>query len=437
MRARAGEHPLCVVRGRRDLGGFMIKRTVMAGVPAAAAVALVFMLPVAASAQAVEAPPTFDAGKIAGIEPVGSNYTIENPVHSDGMLRVYDLTTPYGKFRVRGDAMMRMRANELRALAALEKVSNSDTFAKALAQAGLSPVKYTGKLITNPVGTVKDTFSGIGAMFDRFAAGAAAQGQTPDRPVASLLGVTDARRKLAARYGVDPYTDFPPLDAKLRQLAQAATAGGLVVTGALMAVPGAAGLIVSNLATANKLNDVSIDQLARDYTAAQILALNRKRLLAMKVSPPVIDKLLANRDFSPIDMAAMVAALDSMKGVRDREIFVDRAAEAHPRYVAYFVRRQAELMASAYRHHAGYLHFVSLGGDPVLLDRRGRLQMVGPIDALSWTKDSAATLTRMTAAAKQAAPKRHGEVQITGMATKLATRELKKQGWTVREHPPN
>jgi hypothetical protein len=415
----------------------MMRRRFLAGISAAAPVALVLMLPAAASAQQTENPPTFDASRIAGIQPVGSNYTIQNPVRSDGMLRVYNLTTPYGKFLVRGDAMMRMRINELKALAALQKVSNSDTFAKALVKAGLSPVKYTGKLITNPVGTVKGTLSGVGAFFDRLAAGAAAQGNTPDKPVASLLGVTDARRKLAARYGVDPYTDFPPLDAALKRLAQASTAGGLVVTGALMAVPGAAGVIVSNLSTANKLNDVAIDQLARDYTAAQILALNRKRLLAMKVPVPVIHKLLANRDFTPIDMAAMVAALDSMKRVRDREIFAERAAAAHPRYVAYFVRRQAELLANGYHHRAGYVRFVSLGGDPVVLDRRGRLDMVAPIDALSWTKDSSISLTRMTAAAKRVAPKRHGEVHITGMATKLATRMLKKQGWTVREHPPN
>jgi len=415
----------------------MIKPTLMTGGRAAALAALIFMLPTVAPAQTVENPPTFDAGHIAGIQPAGSNYTIQNPVRSDGMLRVYNLTTPYGKFLVRGDAMMRMRINELKALAALQKVSNSDTFGKALVQAGLSPVKYTGKLITNPVGTVKGTLSGVGAFFDRLAAGAAAQGQTPDKPMQSLLGVTDARRKLAARYGVDPYTDFPPLDAVLKRLAEASTAGGLVVTGALMAVPGAAGVIVSNLSTANKLNDVAIDQLARDYTAAQILALNRKRLLAMKVPTPVIDKLLANRDFTPIDMAAMVAALDSMKQVRDREIFAARAANAHPRYVAYFVRRQAELLANAYHHRAGYVRFVSLGGDPVVLDHRGRLEMVAPIDALSWTKDSSASLGRMAAAAKRVAPKRHGEVHITGMATKLAKRELKKRGWTVREHPAN
>lgn len=411
-----------------------MRRRSRAGGGAAGLAALVCLWSAAAPAQTVENPPTFTADQIQGIKPVGANYTIENPVRSDGMLRVYNLTTPYGKFVVRGDDMMRMRINELIALAALEQVSNSKAFGDALAQAGLSPIKYTGKLITNPVGTVQDTLSGIGGFFDRLAAGAAAQGQTPDKPVASLLGVTDARRKLAARYGVDPYTDFPPLDAELKRLAEASTAGGLVVTGALMAVPGTAGIVVSNLATANKLNDVGIDQLARDYTAAQILALNRKRLIAMKISPELSDKLLANHDFTPIDMAATVAALDSMKGVGGREIFVARAAEAHPRYVAYFVRRQAELLADGYHHRAGYTRFVSLGGDPVMLDRKGQLVAVAPIDALSWTKDTSASLTHMTTTGRQMAPKAHGELRFPGTATALAKRELKKARWTVREH---
>lgn len=411
----------------------MMRRLSMKGMRAAAPAALILLLPAVAPAQTVENPPTFDVNQIAGIKSAGANYTITNPVHSDGMLRVYNLKTPYGQFVVRGDEMMRMRINELAALAALEQVSNSKTFGDALVQAGLNPLKYTGKLITNPVGTVQDTFSGIGAMFDRIGAGLASQGQTPDKPVESLLGVTDARRKLAARYGVDPYTDFPPLSAKLKQLAEAATAGGLVVSGALMAVPGTAGIVVSNLATANKLNDIGLDQLARDYTAAQILALNRKRLIAMNISPELSDKLLANRDFTPIDMAAMIAALDSMKGVGEREVFVVRAAAAHPRYVAYFVRRQAELLADGYRHRVGYTRFVSLAGDPVMFTRKGQFVAVAPIDALSWTSDAAGTLTKMTAAGRQTAAKAPGELHITGQATALAKRELKKERWTVRE----
>ena len=58
--------------------------------------------------------------------------------------------------------MAKMRINELRALALLEKVASSDTFAKSLVNAGLNPLKYTGRLITNPIGTIKGTLSGVG-----------------------------------------------------------------------------------------------------------------------------------------------------------------------------------------------------------------------------------------------------------------------------------
>ncbi len=90
-------------------------------------------------AQTVEQPPSFNAAQIPGIKRVDDNYTIRNPVKSDGILRIYVLATPYGDITVQGDEMLRMRINELKALAALEKVSNSESFGKALAEAGLSP----------------------------------------------------------------------------------------------------------------------------------------------------------------------------------------------------------------------------------------------------------------------------------------------------------
>ena len=87
------------------------------------------------------------------------------------------------------------------------------------------------------------------------------------------------------------------------------------MTGALLAVPGAAGIVVSNLSTANKLNDVAIDELARKYTAAQILDLNRGLLTKLGVTPEVSESLLANRNYTPIDLAAILAALESMAAV--------------------------------------------------------------------------------------------------------------------------
>ncbi len=389
----------------------------------------------AAPAQTVEQPPSFNAAQIPGIKRVGENYTIRNPVKSDGILRVYALTTPYGEITVQGDEMLRMRLNELHALALLEKVSNSESFGKALAEAGLSPLKFAGQLIFNPVGTVHDTMTGVGGFFGRVSSGMANAGKTPDDALSGLLGVTDQRRQLAATYGVDPYTDFAPLSEKLQQLSQAAATGGLAVTGAMFAIPGGvAAIVVSNLATAYKLDGIGVEEVARSYTAPQILDLNRGLLKKMGVDDELSDKLLSNTNYTPIDMAAMIAALDSMSGVQDREAFISRAAAADGRAIAYVLRRTSELLADDYRRHGGYVRFVSLAAFPYVITRDGRIMAILPIDALSWTRETSVGFTAVSNERRRVAPKARGELRITGMATALAKRELKEQGWAVAEH---
>jgi hypothetical protein len=350
------------------------------------------------------------------------------------LLHIYVLTTPYGDVTVQGDEMLRMRLNELNALALLEKVSNSDSFGKALAQAGLSPVIFTGRLITNPIDTVGNTLAGVGGFFGRVGSGLANAGKTQDSTADSLLGVTDQRRQLAAKYGVDPYTDFPPLNAKLEQLSQAAALGGLTVTGALLFAPlGLAGLIASNLSTAYKLSDIGIEELARKYTAAQILDLNRKRLAAMGVNPDLSARLLDNRNYTPIDMSTMVAALDSMAAVEGLEVYVACAAAVQSRAIAYVMRRQAELMADDFHRNGAYVRFVALVGYPYVITRDGRIMTVAPIDALSWTRETAAGFESVNAERKNVAPNARGELRITGQATALAKRWFKAHGWTVLE----
>lgn len=401
-------------------------------VAAAVVLALAAMRPAAAPAQTTENPPSFNAAKIRGITRVGTNYTIETPVRSDGMLRVYVLATPYGKFTVRGDAMLRMRTNELKALAQLEKVSESDAFGQALVKAGLNPLKYTGQLIVNPLGTIENTLGGVDAMFKRFHAGMAHAGKTRDNEMESLLGVTDERRALATAYGVDPYTDFPPLDAKLKQMSQAAAAGGLVVTGALMAVPGAPGLIISNLSTVTKISDVRLADVARQYTAPQLREHNQRRLIEMGVDEGLADRLLSNRNYTPLDITVIVAALHHMPQVQGREIFVERAAVAPDRSIAYFARIHAELMIAAYQRRPDFVRFVALGGFPFLVTRDNRALTVAPIDALAWTTGTAPRLTEAFADRKRMGL-RSGELRITGEATAMAERHIKASGWAVYE----
>jgi len=154
----------------------------------------------------------------------------------------------------------------------------------------------------------------------------------------------------------------------------------------------------------------------------------------MGVSPELTENLLANRNYTPIDMAAMVAAIDSMTTVQGRSVFFDAAAAADERANAYFMRRQAELLAAEYRRHSGYLHVVTLGGLPFLVAKDGRFVTVAPLDALSWTADTAARLGAFTKARNELVAQSRGEIRITGTATPLAKKQFKALGWTVIEN---
>jgi hypothetical protein len=129
----------------------------------------------------------------------------------------------------------------------------------------------------------------------------------------------------------------------------------------------------------------------------------------------------------------MVAALDSMSAVRDRDVFVGRAAAADGRAIAYVLRRTAELMADDYRKHGGYVRFVSLAAFPYAITRDGRVMALLPIDALSWTRDTAVGFTAVSNERKRIAPKARGELRITGTATAMAKERLAAEGWTVLE----
>jgi len=132
-------------------------------------------------------------------------------------------------------------------------------------------------------------------------------GASRDDALASLMGEARQKRLIAARLGVDPYTDFKPLADRLNELGGAAAAGGLAVSGALMAVPGAAGVAASNASTPS-----SLPEMARDMSDAQLIDLDRDALASLGVDRAVASSLFANHSYAPLDVAAMVEAASAL-----------------------------------------------------------------------------------------------------------------------------
>src|SRR4029450_1903009 len=123
------------------------------------------------SAQELEDDPVISAKAALGAGASGANYRVQDPVLTDGLLRIYTLETRFGPFTLYGDSMLLQRRKELAALAALEKQSRTEAFGDAVLRAGTAPVQFAGALITKPEATIRRTVSGIGEVFNRVASG--------------------------------------------------------------------------------------------------------------------------------------------------------------------------------------------------------------------------------------------------------------------------
>lgn len=383
----------------------------------------------AAYVRALEAPPTADAATVLGSQSRGSNYQITAPVASDGLLQIFTVDSTYGQFTVGGRQLLNRRLGELAAMAALEKLSKSDVFVQSLAKSATSPVKFGRDLLVNPFGTVKQTVTGVSDAFGKVGAGVANPGQDPDGLASSALGVSTAKRQLAAELGVDPYTDFKPLASKLDEIATTVALGGLAPKAAFSAIGGGVGMAISWSGTAE-----GVRALVRDKTPAQLVEQNRQWMRNMGVDDRTAHAFLENDFYTLTDKTRLVSALNSLGQIGNRAVYIQRAATANYRDLAYFLVRRAEMIAEYQRASRGaVVQFVSAGGFPVNLLVNGRVLIVAPIDMLSWTDTPFKALAAISSGLRSGGRARPVDLRITGVATPEAQKELRGLGWTLAE----
>ena len=157
---------------------------------------------------------------------------------------------------------------------------------------------------------------------------------------------------------MDPYTEFPPLSAKLQDIATASAFGGLSMKGLMMAIPGGAGVVVSSASTADTIRSTLAEK-----TSSQIVEKVRGTLARLKVPGATIARFVDKPDLYANGPAVISDALAKLKAANSA-LFLARAGEAATREEAYFQRRSAILLASNAKS-LGIGPFVGVGGFPL------------------------------------------------------------------------
>jgi hypothetical protein len=168
----------------------------------------------------------------------------------------------------------------------------------------------------------------------------------------------------------------------------------------------------------------------RDKTAAQVVAEVRAILQSLEVPEETTSRLVANRNYTPADLLIMSRALAQLRA-QNTAAFVNRAAEAVSRDVAYFQRQRAELLAARSAELGGIVAFVTVAGHAVNVTRDGRPVAAFPLDDLAWTDIPRRTFRAATAELRRNSPNGGAVFATTGQVTPLAAAEVKKLGWKI------
>jgi hypothetical protein len=234
-----------------------------------------------------------------------------------------------------------------------------------------------------------------------------------------LAGVNKARRQIAAKLGIDPYTRSPLIAEKLESLAWASVAGGISLDVALSAIPG-------ELRDALSFSK-QVDELAWSKPPADIRRLLESRLRARGHAGRLARELLRNRAFTPTQQVSLVELLEKLNVTNNEALVLEIATQVQRTGEARFLIAQLRMLALATEPKSRRMYGGS-GGVLWMELQNGSHLLPLPLDYLSWTPTLGAGMP-----ASLRPDVRRGSLLISGQASPRARERLQSLGWQVKE----
>ncbi len=215
----------------------------------------------------------------------------------------------------------------------------------------------------------------------------------------------------------------------MNEISWTAFAGNLTVRVAFMGIPDAAGFAVRSTGFSGGMK-----KLVRDQTPAELKETNAHKLTAMGVHSSVGEVFLEHPKYSPSEKTFLVGALEEISEAKHRGRFISVAALAQKESMAYFRRRQAEMIAGFHKNIAPVDRFIRLGKGSFVQKKNGTLVGIFPIDHLAWVRNVSGTAKQITREADVYSNVPGKELWIGGTVSPKARKNLEAAGWVVKEN---
>lgn len=391
----------------------------------------VSLLPHSPATAEYETPSVLDARAILPPDlRKGEHHTVLDEVVPFRLTHRFRITSPYGQFEAYGTEMLRIRIQEIQAIATMDEgVNHLQSLAAGAQHAIVSPFQFVMGLFTEPTETLLAIPKGMWHMATRIGEMATGErGNLEDPENQELLGLSAVKRQVADHFGVDVYSSNRVLQEKLNSLSWAGYAGDAAIRLATIPVGGPAGAVLTGTSFSN-----TVSELLRDHTPEELRYLNRNKLEIMRLDDSLIEAFLKHPWYSPRHETVLVQALFEMNIVKNRKTFFEVATSARFEEEALFFQRMAEMLLSYHRNVKPFEQFVAIDDRLVMgLTRDHRLVGMLPGEYLSWRAElaeAAETVATWTSAQQV----KKVELWMTGKPTPRAHRELLAKGITVRQ----
>ncbi len=377
-----------------------------------------------AGAQQYESLPLLDVRTILAPEWIRSPlHQVQPEVRMAEGLFQFVLQSVYGVEEIDGSDRLCQRIREIHAAAALAEKGVGGAAVKGLVDETAGTVKNLGSAVKRPVRTVLNIPKGIGSVV-KGAAGStknqlADKGNYSGGFVRDWFDVSEQKLKLASELGVDPYSDFEPLQAQFKRLSGTSTISGL---GIRILVPGDGIIGMAAKGEASR-------QLNHVYLTApsQLLKENRAMLQQAGVGETAAAAFFASRHWSPAEQALLVREIAGLGRPTGAEDFLAAAGAVTDRAGAWHYLRSARMLLLLHRQGTAITGLSSFHGFPAAVSAEGRWVLPLALDRVYWTENAARLADALTATARQSGCS-GSDLLIAGEMSELAIARITAMG---------
>jgi len=316
------------------------------------------------------------AGKKLFVQKTAQNNSLEN---------IYRIRAGTEEYEITGSEAALQFLQELRAINQLRQISTAKAVTRGLSQAAKATYQTGRQIVRDPIEAVKKVPQGASRFFGKVEDFFSQQEQdtrqqtSAGETVRGFLGIDEAKRKLAARLGVDVYSRNEALQKELNRVASAMAGGGLAFNIGTMPIGGAIGLGLTAIGI-----ERTVDSLINESSPDDLRKWNEQSLTKLGAKPDVITQFLSHPWYSPRQETIITAALKNANA--DPNLFLETADKALTEEDGRYFQHIAELLA-AYSEKVAPLQSLRLE-DGVLcaVDRNGVLVVPVPFDYAIWTQ---------------------------------------------------